>query len=67
MEVELLLSCGDIVIVPIESVLLLPKAGQKIVCAKCKTEMEIVKVGVPYRVERVGFQSDESQKSLFGE
>jgi len=49
-QVDVLLSCGNIISIIIESVLKKPKIGDKIVCAFCRAESEVIKVGTPYRI-----------------
>ena len=63
MQVDVLLSCGHILIVPIESVLQLPVVNTKIVCADCRTEQTIKKVGEPYRAEF--YEIKESDKDAY--
>ena len=66
METYLLLDCTHMLVVPVESVLLLPVKGTKVVCSQCKTEQEIIRVGTPYRKEHFTSPAHEGQTKLKG-
>lgn len=67
MQVDILLDCGHILSVPIESVLLVPQVGASIRCTQCHTNQKVSKVGTPYRVERINVNNDKSQRSMMGD
>ena len=51
MQVELLLSCGDIIAIPLESILEIPATGTEIKCALHRKTVTVKRVGKPYRVQ----------------
>jgi len=51
MEVEVLLSCGHILLIPVENIMELPRIGEKIRCAQCRQIGTVKRVGEPYRVK----------------
>ena len=67
MQVDILLSCGDILAIPVESVLLLPKVGESIKCKFCNANHSIIQIGTPYRSEHIAKNENPDQKSMLGE
>lgn len=64
MQVDLFLTCGCRITVPVESVLVLPKIGEEI---KCKIHQKVAiveRVGTPYRIEHIDTSNDDNQQSL---
>lgn len=47
-KVNVIVSCYHVNILEIESVILIPRAGDKIKCQVCGKEVEILRVGKPY-------------------
>ncbi len=67
LQVDCLLSCGKIIILPVESVLRLPTIGDVVRCSDCKREMSINQVGQPYRREVEQVEIGENQRSILGD
>jgi LSD1 subclass zinc finger protein len=66
MEIEVLLSCGHILVVPVESVIHLPRIGDQVRCAICETHRSINQVGQPYHVKK-DLQHGDNQTSILGD
>jgi len=62
MEIEVLLSCGHIMILTIESVLNIPQKGTEVRCSQCKQMGKIKRVGTPYRVKYYEEKTDDNNK-----
>lgn len=67
MQVELLLSCGHLIIVPVESVILVPVIGEQIKCARCQRTVGVNQVGIPYRVEHAQIPANKNQGRILGD
>lgn len=58
-EIDLLLTCGHIVLEDTEGLLYTPSIGDKRTCNVCKRDVHIAKVGVPMRKIR---NKDQNKK-----
>lgn len=67
LQIDVLLSCSDILSIPIESVLKIPKPGSNVVCRLCRKEVTIKRVGQPYIVEHYPTPIENNQKNILGE
>ena len=50
MQVDILLSCGHIITIPVGSILELPVIGTIIRCAMCEESHTVSRVGQPYQI-----------------
>lgn len=67
LEVQIKAKDGHVFVVKIGSILESPKVGDSIKCGICGKTTEILRVGVPYKTERVQYPADDNQSSLFKE
>lgn len=67
MEVELLLDCGEIIVIPIENVISVPPIGSEVTCSLCGKKQNIKRVGIPYYVTHTHVDENKSQRSILDE
>jgi len=61
MQVDILLSCGHIITIPIGSILELPTVGSLIRCARCQEGHTVSMVGIPYSVEKININQEKRE------